>query len=75
LRKLYKMEMDDPEKAQSVERYVAEFTTYLRRTKPLSTGLSFMTSELEAATPADTSIPGGRSQWEIPLCPCGFKHK
>jgi hypothetical protein len=63
LRELYKMEIDDPEKAQSVEAYVAEFTTYLRRTKPMSTGLSSMALELEAATPADTSsIPGGRSQ-------------
>jgi hypothetical protein len=29
LRELYKIEMDDPEKAQSVKRYVAEFTMYI----------------------------------------------
>jgi hypothetical protein len=29
LRELYKMEMDDPEKTQSVKPYVPEFTTYL----------------------------------------------
>jgi hypothetical protein len=55
--------MNNPKKAQLVEGYVAEFTTYPQCTKPLSTGLFTMASELEAATPADTSsIPGGRSQ-------------
>jgi hypothetical protein len=35
----------------SVEDYVSKFTAYLKRVQPLSTGLSSMAAELDAATP------------------------
>jgi hypothetical protein len=35
----------------SVEDYVSKFTAYLKRVRPLSTGLSSMATELDAAKP------------------------
>lgn len=77
LREVYKKEAN-LEEVQSVEAYVAEFTTYLRRTKPISTGLSTIALELEVATPTETSSNStteNTRKKEQPRCVCGLKHK
>lgn len=58
-----------------VEDYVSKFTTYLKRVLPLSTGLSSMAAELDAAKPQQQqqqqSKDGNKTK---PQCPCGLKH-
>jgi hypothetical protein len=62
----------------SVEDYVSKFTAYLKRVRPLSTGLSSMAAELDAAKPQqqqqkrrDGNKDGNKAK---PQCPCGLKH-
>ncbi|KAI1670089.1 hypothetical protein L13192_05605 [Pyrenophora tritici-repentis] len=59
----------------SVEDYVSKFTTYLKRVRPLSTGLSSMAAELDVAKSQqqnkDADNNGNKTK---PKCPCGLKH-
>jgi hypothetical protein len=65
----------------SVEDYVSKFTAYLKRVRPLSTGLSSMAAELDAAKPQqrpqqqkkkkDGNRDGNKMTSQ---CPCGLKH-
>ena len=63
----------------SVEDYVSKFTTYLKRVRPLSTGLSSMAAELDVAKShqhdkdcnKDCNKDGDKTK---PKCPCGLKH-
>jgi hypothetical protein len=62
----------------SVEDYVSKFTAYLKRVRPLSTGLSSMAAELDASKPQqqqqkkkDNNRDSNRAK---PQCPCGLKH-
>jgi hypothetical protein len=65
-----------------VEDYVSKFTAYLKRVRPLLTGLSAMAAELDAAKPQqqqqqqkkkkkDGNKDGNKVK---PQCPCGLKH-
>ncbi|KAI2474989.1 hypothetical protein Ptr902_13591, partial [Pyrenophora tritici-repentis] len=57
------------------EDYVSKFTTYLKRVRPLSTGLSSMAAELDVAKSQqqnkDADNNGNKTK---PKCPCGLKH-
>jgi hypothetical protein len=60
----------------SVEDYVSKFTTYLKRVRPLSTGLSSMAADLDAPKPQQQqqqkkNRDGNKVK---PQCPCGLKH-
>ncbi|KAK1918636.1 hypothetical protein P3342_001685 [Pyrenophora teres f. teres] len=66
----------------SLETYVAEMTTYLRRTKPHTTGLAVAAADLGITKPTETST-SGRSHRDgtnsdgarpIPTCVCGKQH-
>jgi hypothetical protein len=61
-----------------VEDYVNKFTAYLKRVRPLSTGLSSMAAELDAAKPQqqqqkkkDSNKDGNKAK---PQCLCGLRH-
>jgi hypothetical protein len=61
----------------SLETYVAEMTTYLRRTKPHSTGLAVSAAELGITKPTETPSTGRGHRdgaRPIPTCVCGKKH-
>jgi hypothetical protein len=61
----------------SVEDYVSKFTTYLKRVRPLSTGLSSMAAELDAAKPQQQQQQQKKNRdgnKVKPQCPCGLKH-
>ena len=62
----------------SLDTYVAEMTTYLRRTKPHSTGLAVSAAELGIATPTETPSTGNQghrnSARTAPPCVCGLQH-
>jgi hypothetical protein len=62
----------------SVEDYVSKFTTYLKRVRPLSTGLSSMAAELDAAKPQQQQQQQKKKNRDgnkvKPQCPCGLKH-
>ncbi|KAK1912620.1 hypothetical protein P3342_004556 [Pyrenophora teres f. teres] len=65
----------------SLETYVAEMTTYLRRTKPHTTGLAVAAADLGITKPTETST-SGRSHRDgtnsdgarPPTCVCGKQH-
>ena len=63
----------------SVEDYISKFTTYLKRVRPLSTGLSSMAAELDVAKSQqqnkDDNKDGNKDGDKTkPKCPCGLKH-
>jgi hypothetical protein len=59
----------------SVEDYVSKFTTYLKRVRPLLTGLSSMTAAPDAAKPPQQSKDANNDSNKVkPKCPCGLKH-
>jgi hypothetical protein len=53
----------------SVEDYVSKFTAYLKRVRPISTGLSSMAAELDTAKPEQTKKKDGNKV--KPQFPCG----
>jgi hypothetical protein len=57
----------------SLKAYIAEFTNYLRRTKPIQSGLSAYAAELGVAT----TKPGNQQLKDRKLtpCVCGEEHK
>jgi hypothetical protein len=62
-----------------VEDYVSKFTAYLKRVRPLSTGLSSMAAELDAAKPQQQQQQQQQQKKKDgnkvrPQCPCGLKH-
>jgi hypothetical protein len=73
------IDLDDAGTAvPSVEDYVSKFTSYLKRVRPLSTGLISMAAEVDAAKPKQQqqqkkkkNIDGNKVK---PLCPSGLKH-
>ncbi|KAF2819396.1 hypothetical protein CC86DRAFT_398761 [Ophiobolus disseminans] len=75
LRKIFKHEAQGTTaEISSLETYVAEVTTYLRRTKPHSTGLAVSAAELEIAKLTET-LSTGRGHHDsarlTPTCICG----
>jgi hypothetical protein len=62
----------------SLETYVAEMTTYLRRTKPQSTGLAVSAAELGIATEPQPTRNRGQGHRDgarlTPTCICGKEH-
>jgi hypothetical protein len=67
----------------SVEDYVSKFTAYLKRVRPLLTGLSSMAAELDAAKPQQQQQQQQQQKKKDrnrdsnkvkPQCPCGLKH-
>lgn len=61
----------------SLETYVAEMTTYLRRTKPHSTGLAVSAAELGITKPTEAQSTGRghcKGPRPIPTCICGKQH-
>ena len=71
----------------SVEDYVSKFTAYLKRVRPLSTGLNSIAAELDAAKPQQEQQQRQQQQQQTkkrdgnrdgnkakPQCPCGLKH-
>jgi hypothetical protein len=60
----------------SVEDYVSKFITYLKRLRPLSTGLSSIEAELDAAKPQQQQNKDGnnKSNKTELKCICGLKH-
>ncbi|KAF1934608.1 hypothetical protein EJ02DRAFT_449040 [Clathrospora elynae] len=65
LREIYKLESEGTVYTKTVEQCVAEFTNYLRRILPMSTGLSSNAAELGIAGAATTKNPkhnSGRDQ-------------
>jgi hypothetical protein len=59
-----------------VEDYVSKFTAYLKRVRPLSTGLSSMAAELDAAKPQQQQQQQKKKDGNKvrPQCSCGLKH-
>lgn len=57
----------------TLEDYVSEFTNFLRRNKPHSSGLATNVAELEAANTANTTTTSSSSR-TVPTCICGDKH-
>ena len=69
------IELEEAGKAiPSVEDYVSKFTTYLKRVRPLSTGLNTMAAELEVAEPHQQEQKKKDGKTTKPHCPCGLKH-
>ncbi|KAF2621748.1 hypothetical protein BU25DRAFT_314258, partial [Macroventuria anomochaeta] len=62
----------------SLETYVAEMTTYLRCTKPHSTGLAVTAAELGVASPIEPQTTRNQGQRDsvrqTPTCVCGKQH-
>jgi hypothetical protein len=65
----------------TLETYIAEMTTYLRRTKPHSTGLAVSAAELGIAHPKKPQpTEGNRGRGnrdgvqQTPICICGMGH-
>jgi hypothetical protein len=58
--------------------YVAEMTTYLRRTKPHSTGLAVSAAELGITNPTEPRPTSNRGHRDgarpTPTCICGKQH-
>jgi hypothetical protein len=78
LREIFKHEARGTTKEISLlETYVAEMTTYLRCTKPHSTGLAVSAAELGITKPTETTSTGRGhrgSTRPTPTCICGNEH-